>query len=205
MVTAWPVVQNVRLHPQWDICQSMTLEGFNAHPEWRSDPKVPLGPEGKRAVEEPCPGFRTYSTRPSSGGPHERGVFQQGDHVAVPGRRPRGRVCQSFASTVPGRPRESYCGWDIGIPESPRSPTWSTSAGRAYSRPTYHIRVSQDLVQRGHRLCDQPGQDPQSGRYTPTRAPPGSRCRIPISQGRPRSRTTFPSSSRTWRCEPERN
>ena len=34
---AWPVIQNVRLDGHWDICQSMTLEGFAAHPEWRND------------------------------------------------------------------------------------------------------------------------------------------------------------------------
>jgi len=44
--SAWPVAQNVRLAPHWDICQSMTAEGFNAHPEWRSDPKVRWDPRG---------------------------------------------------------------------------------------------------------------------------------------------------------------
>lgn len=46
VVSAWPVVQNVRLNPQWDICQSMTVEGFNAHPEWRADPKFRWDPRG---------------------------------------------------------------------------------------------------------------------------------------------------------------
>jgi hypothetical protein len=46
VVTAWPVVQNVRLGPQWDICQSTTAEGFTAHPEWRSDPKARWDPRG---------------------------------------------------------------------------------------------------------------------------------------------------------------
>jgi len=44
--TAWPIVQNVRLSPQWDICQSMTAEGFNAHPEWRGDPRFRWDPRG---------------------------------------------------------------------------------------------------------------------------------------------------------------
>ena len=46
VLTAWPVVQNVRLGPQWDICQSMTAEGFAAHQEWRSDPKARWDPRG---------------------------------------------------------------------------------------------------------------------------------------------------------------
>jgi hypothetical protein len=43
---AWPVIQNVRFAPHWDICQSMTAEGFNQHPEWRGDPKVRWDPRG---------------------------------------------------------------------------------------------------------------------------------------------------------------
>jgi hypothetical protein len=51
LVPAWPVVQNVRLDPQWDICQSMTAEGFNAHPEWRSDPKFRWDPRGNALLK----------------------------------------------------------------------------------------------------------------------------------------------------------
>lgn len=49
---AWPVVQNVRLSPQWDICQSMTAEGFSAHPEWRGDPRFRWDSRGNVLLKE---------------------------------------------------------------------------------------------------------------------------------------------------------
>ena len=43
--SAWPQVRGFRPN-SLDACVSWCLEGFNAHPEWRNDPKVRWDPRG---------------------------------------------------------------------------------------------------------------------------------------------------------------
>ncbi len=46
---AWPKVRGFR-PPSLDACVSWTLEGFNLHPEWRSDPRYRWDPRGNRLL-----------------------------------------------------------------------------------------------------------------------------------------------------------
>ena len=53
--SAWPQCQGFRADNTWDLCLPLSVEGFNAHPAWRDDPKVRWNANGNpllRSIEE---------------------------------------------------------------------------------------------------------------------------------------------------------
>lgn len=52
---AWPHCQGFRADGTWDLCLPLSVEGYNAHPDWRNDPKRAWNPNGNpllRVIDE---------------------------------------------------------------------------------------------------------------------------------------------------------